>query len=330
MEFDCDPAEESALLGGTGTVLRHLRVGRRIMLYLNNVTAHIDLIRQWDQGDRRALVVRPTNLEDVLPGIDGDQPGGRPVSVSFPHAFSVWRRNAAIYKRTWLWNILPNFFEPVFYLVAIGVGVGSYITQMGGTSYITFLAPALVCVAAMHGASYEVTYNVYVRLIFEKTYDAMLTTPIEPDDILAGEALWAVTRASIYGGAFFVIVLLAGLAPLPSALLVLPLVPLTGLLFALIGMVFSLRIPSIDLFSYYFTMFLTPLFLFSGVFFPLEERLPESWLWIAEILPLLHPVRLARAAFRARPLWSSCGTWHTCWVCQCCWRCGRVAASIGA
>ena len=220
------------------------------------------------------------------------------MSVSFPHAFSVWRRNAAIYKRTWLWNILPNFFEPVFYLVAIGVGVGSYITQMGGTSYITFLAPALVCVAAMHGASYEVTYNVYVRLIFEKTYDAMLTTPIEPDDILAGEALWAVTRASIYGGAFFVIVLLAGLAPLPSALLVLPLVPLTGLLFALIGMVFSLRIPSIDLFSYYFTMFLTPLFLFSGVFFPLEERLPESWLWIAEILPLLHPVRLARAAFR--------------------------------
>ena len=94
------------------------------------------------------------------------------------------------------------------------------------------------------------------------------------------------------------IVLLAGLAPLPSALLVLPLVPLTGLLFALIGMAFSLRIPSIDLFSYYFTMFLTPLFLLSGVFFPLEERLPESWLWIAEILPLLHPVRLARAAFR--------------------------------
>ncbi len=220
------------------------------------------------------------------------------MSVSIPHALAVWRRNAAIYKRTWLWNILPNFFEPVFYLVAIGVGLGAYITQMGGTSYISFLAPALVCVAAMHGASFEVTYNVYVRLTFEKAYDAMLTTPIEPDDILAGEVLWAVTRSSIYGGTFFIVVALAGLAPLPSSLLVLPLIPLTGLLFALIGMAFSLRIPSIDLFSYYFTLFLTPLFLLSGVFFPLEERLSEGWLWVAEILPLLHPVRLARAAFR--------------------------------
>ena len=220
------------------------------------------------------------------------------MSVSLPHAVAVWRRNAAIYKRTWLWNILPNFFEPVFYLVAIGVGLGAYITQMGGTSYISFLAPALVCVAAMHGASFEVTYNVYVRLTFEKAYDAMLTTPIEPDDILAGEVLWAVTRSSIYGGTFFIVVVLAGLAPLPSALLVLPLVPVTGLLFALIGMAFSLRIPTIDLFSYYFTLFLTPLFLLSGVFFPLEERLSEGWLWVAEILPLLHPVRLARAAFR--------------------------------
>ncbi|MCZ6491519.1 MAG: ABC transporter permease [Acidobacteria bacterium] len=220
------------------------------------------------------------------------------MSVSLPHAVAVWRRNAAIYKRTWLWNILPNFFEPVFYLVAIGVGLGAYITQMGGTSYISFLAPALVAVAAMHGASFEVTYNVYVRLTFEKAYDAMLTTPIEPDDILAGEVLWAVTRSSIYGGTFFIVVALAGLAPLPSSLLVLPLVPLTGLLFALIGMAFSLRIPTIDLFSYYFTLFLTPLFLLSGVFFPLEERLSEGWLWVAEILPLLHPVRLARAAFR--------------------------------
>ncbi len=220
------------------------------------------------------------------------------MSLSVPHAVAVWRRNAAIYKRTWLWNILPNFFEPVFYLVAIGVGLGAYITQMAGTSYISFLAPALVSVAAMHGASFEVTYNVYVRLTFEKAYDAMLTTPIEPDDILAGEVLWAVTRSSIYGGTVFIVVALAGLAPLPSSLLVLPLIPLTGLLFALIGMAFSLRIPSIDLFSYYFTLFLTPLFLLSGVFFPLEERLSERWLWVAEILPLLHPVRLARAAFR--------------------------------
>jgi lipooligosaccharide transport system permease protein len=220
------------------------------------------------------------------------------MSVSLPHAFSVWRRNAAMYRRTWKLNLLPNFFEPVLYLASLGIGVGAYITEMGGTSYLAFLAPALICVAAMNGASFEVTYNIYVRLTFEKAYDAMLTTPIEPDDILAGEILWAITRASIYGGCFFIVLAVFGLAPLPSSLWVLPLIPLTGLLFAAVGIVFSLRIPNIDLFSFYFTLFLTPLFLFSDVFFPLEERLSPPWLWVAEVLPLLHPVRLARAAFR--------------------------------
>lgn len=219
------------------------------------------------------------------------------MSVSLPYALAVWRRNAVMYKRTWKWNILPNFFEPVLYLFSIGLGVGAYISEIGGTSYIAFLAPGLVCVAAMNGASFEVTYNIYVRLVFEKAYDAMLTTPIEPDDVLAGEVLWAVTRAGIYGGCFFIVLVLFGLVPLPSSLGVLLLIPLTGLLFAAIGMVFSLRIPNIDMFSFYFTLFLTPLFLFSDVFFPLKERLSEPWLWVAEALPLLHPVRMARAAF---------------------------------
>jgi len=220
------------------------------------------------------------------------------VSISLPYALAVWRRNAAMYKKTWKWNILPNFFEPVFYLFSIGLGVGAYISEMGGTSYLAFIAPGLVCVAAMNGASFEVTYNIYVRLVFEKTYDAMLTTPIEPDDVLVGEILWAVTRSCVYGGCFFVVLMLFGLTPLPSSLSVIFVIPMTGLLFAAIGMVFSLRIPNIDMFSFYFTLFLTPLFLFSDVFFPLKERLAGAWLWVAEALPLLHPVRLARTSFR--------------------------------
>lgn len=219
------------------------------------------------------------------------------MNLSIRHALAVWQRNAAMYRRTWKLNILPNFFEPVFYLVSIGVGVGAYVSEMGGTSYIGFLAPGLVCVAAMNGASFEVTYNIYVRLVYEKAYDAMLTTPIQPDDVLGGEILWAVTRASIYGGCFFIVLTLLNLAPLPTALFVLPIIPLAGLLFAAIGIVFTLRIPNIELFSFYFTLFLTPLFLFSDIFFPLEERLSQDWLWVAELLPLLHPVRLARAAF---------------------------------
>ena len=225
------------------------------------------------------------------------------MSVSLPYALSVWRRNASMYRRTWKWNLLPNFFEPVFYLFSIGVGVGAYISSMGGLSYAAFLAPGLVCVAAMNGASFEVTYNIFVRLTFEKTYDAMLTTPIEPDDILAGEIFWAITRASIYGGCFFIVLALFGLTPFPGSLWALAVIPLTGFLFASIGMAFSLRIPNIDLFSFYFTLFLTPLFLFSDVFFPLKERLSPGWLWVAEALPLLHPVRLARSAFNGQLTW---------------------------
>jgi len=220
------------------------------------------------------------------------------MSISLPHALSVWRRNAAMYRRTWMWNILPNFFEPVLYLMAIGIGVGAYINQMGGMSYAAFLAPGLVCVAAMNGASFEVTYNIYVRMNFEKAYDAMLTTPVEPDDVLAGEILWALTRSCIYGGCFFVVIALWGLTPMPSGLLAIAIIPLAGLLFAAIGIAFSLQIQTIDVFSFYFTLFLTPLFLFSDVFFPLKERLSGAWLWVAEVLPLLHPVRLARTAFR--------------------------------
>jgi len=223
------------------------------------------------------------------------------VRVSPRYAFAVWRRNFALYRRTWKLNLLPNFFEPLLYLVSIGIGVGAYVSEMGGTSYVAFLAPGLVAVAAMNGASFEVTYNAFVRLNFEKTYESMLTTPIQPEDVLAGEVLWAVTRASIYGGCFLLVVAVMGLAPLPGALWAIPLIPLTGLLFASIGIAFSLRIPSIDLFSFYFTLFLTPLFLFSDIFFPLQERLSGLWLRLAEALPLLHPVRMMRSAFRGEP-----------------------------
>jgi lipooligosaccharide transport system permease protein len=225
------------------------------------------------------------------------------VTVSPPHALAVWRRNLALYRRTWKLNLLPNFFEPLLYLVSVGVGVGAYISEMGGTSYVAFLAPGLVAVAAMNGASFEVTYNAFVRLNFEKTYESMLTTPVQPEDLLAGEILWAVTRASIYGGCFFLAVAAVGLAPLPGSLWALPAIPLTGLLFAALGIAFALRIRTIDLFSFYFTLFLTPLFLFSDVFFPLEERLSGAWLRVAEALPLLHPVRLVRAAFRGEASW---------------------------
>jgi lipooligosaccharide transport system permease protein len=114
-----------------------------------------------------------------------------------------------------------------------------------------------------------------------------------------------VTRASLYGGIFYLVVVCFGLAPFPASLPALLAVPLTGLLFAAIGLAFTLRIPTLDLFSFYFTLFLTPLFLFSDVFFPIDERLTGTWLTVAEVLPLLHPVRFARSAFAGEVGWTA-------------------------
>ena len=229
------------------------------------------------------------------------------MSPSVAYALSVWRRNAVLYSRTWRVTLLPNFFEPVFYLTAIGVGVGAYITEMGGVSYIEFLTPGLLCVSAMHGSSYEVTFNAFVRMTYEKAYDSMLTTPINTDDILLGEILWALTRSFMYGGGFFIVAALFGLVPFPNGLIALLIIPLAGLLFSSMGIAFTMKVASINLFSFYFTLFLTPMFLFSGVFFPIEERLPGWLLPVAELLPLLHPVRLTHIAFSGQ--WSWIALW---------------------
>jgi len=234
------------------------------------------------------------------------------LSLSVRHAAAIWRRDLSLYARTWKMTILPNFFEPVFYLTAIGVGVGAYVTDMAGMTYTQFLAPGLICVAAMNGASFEVTYNIYVRINFERAYDAILTTPVEIDDILAGELLWALTRAVIYGGGFYVVTAAYGLVPWPHGLLGVLAIPLSGLLFAAIGLAFTLSIRSIDFFSFYFTLFLTPLFLFSDVFFPLAERFSGPWLLLAEVLPLLHPVRLSRMAFQ--DTWSWLAVWDVAYI----------------
>jgi lipooligosaccharide transport system permease protein len=234
------------------------------------------------------------------------------VSLSIRHAAAVWRRSLSLYRRTWKLTILPNFFEPVFYLTAIGIGVGAYVTDMAGMSYIEFLAPGLICVAAMNGASFEVTYNIFVRLNFERAYDAMLTTPVEADDILAGELMWALTRTVIYGGGFYVVAAAFGLVPWPHGLIAVLVIPLAGLLFATIGLAFTLSIRSIDLYSFYFTLFLTPLFLFSDVFFPIGERFTGPWLYVAEALPLLHPVRLARMSFGGT--WSWLALWDVGYI----------------
>lgn len=236
--------------------------------------------------------------------------------IDWTAASSVWVRNWTLYRRTGWMNVIPNFFEPFFYLVSIGVGLGAYVGGFESTGgYLAFIAPGLLASQAMMGASFEVTYNCFVKMRFHGVYDAILTTPAEVEDIVAGEILWAITRALVYGSAFFVIATLFGLVTTPMALLCFPALALVGAMFASIGLAFTSRIPVIDLYSYYFTLFLTPMFLFSAVFYPLD-RFP-SWLQpVAALDPLYHAVAVTRSLFSGRvtadllvhALWMICVT----------------------
>jgi lipooligosaccharide transport system permease protein len=215
-------------------------------------------------------------------------------------AARVWFRNLTIYRHTFKLNIVPNFFEPVFYLLSMGVGLGAYVAGVAD-SYLAWVAPGLFAASAMNGATFEVTYNVFVKIVFDRSYDAMLSTPLTVEEIAAGEIAWAVTRSAIYGVAFLIVMAVFGLVRSPLALLALPAALLIGLLFAGIGLTFTALNKQIDLYSYYYTLFLTPLFLFSGIFVPLD-RMPAPLRALALFTPLYHAVRLCRSLFMGTEL----------------------------
>jgi lipooligosaccharide transport system permease protein len=209
-------------------------------------------------------------------------------------ALRFWQRNVFIFRRIFPESIAVNFLEPVIYLLAMGFGVGAYLTTIGGLPYLTFVATGLVSTAAMFGATFECTYNAYVQMYYEKTYDGAITTPLGVEDVVVGEILWGATRSVIYGTVFLIVIALFGVVRSPLALLVPVLFLLSGLMFSVIAMIFTAVNPSIDYFPFYFALFITPMFMFSGIFFPLDA-LPA---WVASatwLTPLSHVVRLSRA-----------------------------------
>lgn len=215
--------------------------------------------------------------------------------ISWRAAWHVWQRSIYLYRRTWLMNMLPNFFEPVIYLLGMGLGLGSYVSgDMQGGNYLAYLAPGLVVSNAMNGGTFETTYNLFVKMNFNRTYEAIMATPVNIEDAMVGELLWATTRGTLYGMIFAIVIACFGLLDPLGFVLLVPVTFLTGWLFAAIGMVFTSFIRVIDMFSFFYTLFLTPMFLFSGIFFPLD-RMPEWMLGVAWCTPLYHAVSLSRA-----------------------------------
>ncbi|MEX0383650.1 ABC transporter permease [Spiribacter pallidus] len=207
--------------------------------------------------------------------------------------FAVWQRNFRVWRKLMLPSLLGNFGEPVLYLLALGYGLGQFVGEVEGMSYMVFLASGIVCSAAMTGATFEALYSAFTRLTQQQTWAAMLAAPMNVDDVVLGEIAWAATKALINASAIVLVAALLGLVAGPQALLVLPVILLAGFAFAGIAMIVTAISPSYDFFLYYFTLVMTPMLLLSGVFFPLES-LPGAVQIGAQCLPLAHVVMLVR------------------------------------
>ncbi|MBN1361267.1 MAG: ABC transporter permease [Sedimentisphaerales bacterium] len=209
--------------------------------------------------------------------------------------FSVWYRHMRVYTKNLLSNGLPPFLEPLLFLLGVGIGLGKYIEgTMDGMAYIDFLGTGLLVTAAMYTAAFECTFGTFIRLEFDKVYDGMLAAPITVNNLIVGEIIWAGTKGLFFSFAVVCVLTLFGIIHLPQGLLA-PLVGfLTGVMFATMSLLVTSFVKNINHFNFYHTGFLSPMFFFSGVVFPVSN-LPVPLRAFAEIVPLTHAVRLVRA-----------------------------------
>lgn len=214
--------------------------------------------------------------------------------MKIKRAFRVWQRNSMVYTKLYKSSIVLNFVEPTLYLIALGLGLGAFVKEINGVPYINFIAPGIIASSSMFAATFECTYGTYVRMTYQKTFDAILATPVNLDDLVAGELMWAATKSTFYGAIIMIVISLFGLVDSALIIFVIPVLFLSGLLFAVISMIFTAIVPGIDSFNYFYTLFMTPMFLFSGIFFPLNT-LPPVVSKIAFFTPLYHLVNICRS-----------------------------------
>ena len=208
--------------------------------------------------------------------------------------WKVWQRDFDVFMKTWKVSFFPPLLEPIFYLVAMGYGLGSFVQPIQGLPYIQFIAPALISISIMYSSFFECTYGSFVRMHFQKTFDAIIATPISIEEVIAGELLWGATRSIISSTIVLAVVAAFGLVSTPLFILIPVVAFFGGLMFSAIAMVFTSLAPNIDFFNYPGFLFITPMFLLSGTFFPLAS-LPESMQVFAKaFLPLTHVVDLSR------------------------------------
>jgi lipooligosaccharide transport system permease protein len=227
----------------------------------------------------------------------------RPGSLATAWA-RIWRarrlveRNIMVYRHQWI-IIFSGVFEPIFYLLGIGLGVGGIVKEVrlpGGEliAYAAYVAPALVATAAMNGAVFETIFNVFFKLNYAKTYEGVLATPMGITEIAIGEMLWALMRATLYAISMFVIMVAMGLVLSPWGILMIPAALLVAAAFAAAGLAGTSYLRTVNDFDVPMGLIVMPMFLFSGTFFPIEGVLPAPLVTIVQLTPLYHGINLIR------------------------------------
>jgi lipooligosaccharide transport system permease protein len=193
----------------------------------------------------------------------------------------VWRRNLLVWRKLAIASVLGNIADPLLYMLALGYGIGAMVGEVGGMSYVAFIGTGMVCQSAMFTSSFEGMYSAFSRMHVQRTWEAIINAPIALDDVVLAEWIWCATKSVMSTAAILL------------ALWVLPLGFLVGLCFGAFGLVMNSLAPGYDFFTYFFTLVLTPMLLFSGVYFPVEQM--PAWLaHVANALPLKHAIDIAR------------------------------------
>jgi lipooligosaccharide transport system permease protein len=215
------------------------------------------------------------------------------IYLFFMRSLSIWSRNIRVWGKLVGPSLMGNFGEPLLYLLVLGYGLGKFVGEVDGLSYMAFLASGVVCTSAVNSASFEGMYSAYTRMDVQQTWLGMLSTPIGVGEVVFGEILWAATKSLISVTAILIVATVLGLVENAWAFFILPVVFLTGLCFASLALLVTSSAKGYDFFLYYTTLFITPMVLLSGVFFPIDT-LPNLVQMIAKSLPLYHAIALVR------------------------------------
>ncbi|GAB3193446.1 ABC transporter permease [Hydrogenophaga aquatica] len=227
----------------------------------------------------------------------------RPPALS-ARFWPVFLRNLLVWRKLAIPSLVGNIAEPLIWLVAFGYGMGALVgeVQVLGSAgaqtvpYILFLASGSICMSAMNAATFEALYSAFSRMHVQKTWDGIMNAPVTLDDVLLAEMLWAAFKSLFTVTAILGVMLALGISHSTKLLVAWPVLLAVGVTFSCIALIFNALAQGYDFFTYYFTLFLTPMMFLSGVFFP-REQLPEMVLWLANLLPLTHAVQLVRPLF---------------------------------